>query len=154
MRRTAILLAGLALTGCGGYDDPSAAPATAPATATTPSTTPSTVPSTVPTTTGPTASSSCGPQAPLPAGATLVTATVSGSTVTTANHTWRVKVGSAVRIAVTADRADEVHVHSYDKKQDTVPGCPTAIDLTASIPGTVEVELENAGLHLFDLKAG
>jgi hypothetical protein len=138
MTRTALgaLLATLALTAC----DPAGPPVASRPSAT------GTIPA-------PTGSPGCPAPPALPAGATLVTATVTGNKVTTDHATWSVKTGSAVRIAVTADRADEVHVHGYDKKQDTVPGCPTAIDLTANIPGSVEVELESAGLHLFDLKA-
>jgi len=151
MRPTAALalIAALALTGCqnnggDGSTVESNSPSTVPTTtlATTPASTPASTPS-----------SSCPATTPPPAGATVVTATVAGGKVTTAHQQWSVKLGSAVRIAVTADVADEVHVHSYDKKQDTVPGCPTSIDLTANIGGSVEVELEDAGLHLFDLKA-
>jgi hypothetical protein len=135
MRRTAVLvLSVLALTGCGGNKGTPTASLTAPP---------------------PTPSNKCGvasfPAAP--SGTTLVAAVVTGTKVTTAHTTWDVKKGSPVRIVVVADRADEVHVHGYDKKQATVPGCPTVIDFTASIPGSVEVELEKAGLHLFDLKA-
>jgi heme/copper-type cytochrome/quinol oxidase subunit 2 len=148
MRPTAAaiaVLAVLAMTGCndnGGDGSTVESSSPPPSTSAAPSTTPPA-----------TASSSCPASAPPPAGATVVTATVSGGKVTTAHGQWSVKLGSAVRIAVTADVADEVHVHGYDKKQDTVPGCPTSIDLTANIPGSVEVELESKGLHLFDLKA-
>jgi hypothetical protein len=148
MRPTAALalIAALALTGCqndGG--DGSTVESTPPSTAP-PTTTLATTPASTP-------SSSCPTTSPPPPGATVVTATVSGGKVTTAHGQWSVKLGSAVRVAVIADVADEVHVHGYDKKQDTVPGCPTSIDLTANIPGSVEVELESKGLHLFDLKA-
>ncbi|MDQ1712570.1 MAG: hypothetical protein QOE45_2020 [Frankiaceae bacterium] len=147
---TALALAA-ALSGCTNGGDGStvegppstSAPATTPAPATTTTT------AATPSASGP----SCPAAAALPNGATLVTATVTGGRVTTPHAQWSVKLGSAVRVAVTADVADEVHVHSYDKKQDTTPGCPTAIDFTANIPGTVEVELENAKLHLFDIKA-
>lgn len=100
-----------------------------------------------------TPATSCPTPPPLAPGATVVTASVVRGKVATEHEQWSVRRGSPVRIAVTADVADEVHVHSYDKKADTVPGCPTAIDFVANIPGTVEVELENKGLHLFDLKA-
>jgi hypothetical protein len=151
MRPTAALalIAAVALTGCqnnggDGSTVESSSPSTAPPTTalTTPASTPASTPS-----------SSCPATTPPPAGATVVTATVAGSKVTTAHGQWSVKLGSPVRVAVIADVADEVHVHGYDKKQDTVPGCPTSIDFTANIPGTVEVELESKSLHLFDLKA-
>jgi hypothetical protein len=145
-RATIAALALLALGGCSNGGT-TTTPTTAPPTTTLATTAPPATATTPPP--GP----SC-PAAPaLPDGATLVTATVSGGRVTTAHAQWSVKLGSKVRVAVTADVADEVHVHSYDKHADTTPGCPTAIDLTANIPGTVEVELERAKLHLFDLKA-
>jgi hypothetical protein len=149
-RATLAALALLALGGCSSNGGTSPTATTAPPPTTTPATTPGTTPATAPTTpTGP----SC-PAAPaLPDGATVITATVAKGKVTTAHAQWSVKLGGKVRVAVTADVADEVHVHSYDKKADTTPGCPTAIDFTANIPGTVEVELESAKLHLFDIKA-
>jgi hypothetical protein len=150
MRRAAapfLLLVALTAAGCtsnGGDGSTVESPSTSTTTA--PATTPANTSSAGPT-------SSCPAAPPLADNATVVTATVTGTTVTTDHAQWSVKLGSRVRIAVTADVADEVHVHGYDKKQDTVPGCPTAIDFTANIPGTVEVELESKGLHLFDLKA-
>jgi hypothetical protein len=83
----------------------------------------------------------------------VVTAVVDQGEVVTDHLVWTVRRGTRVRIAVTVDHPDEVHVHSYDAKQAAKPGCPTAIDLVANIPGTVEVELEDAGLTLFEIKA-
>src|SRR4051794_16501040 len=34
----------------------------------------------------------------------------------------RVKEGDTIRFSVTADKADEVHVHGYDVKKDLEPG--------------------------------
>jgi hypothetical protein len=147
MKRTAaaLTLALVALGGC-SKNDPSAldpSPGTAAPTTTAPATgSPATTPP----------GSGC-PAPPVPAGVTVISATVAAGKVTTAHAQWSVKLGSKVRVAVRADTADEVHVHSYDKKADTTPGCPTAIDFTTNIPGTVEVELEKAKLHLFDIKA-
>lgn len=142
----AALAAAVLLPACGGDGKPSASPApsTAAPTTTAPSPTVSDSPSGGP---------GCPIQPGLPVGATQLTATVTGKSVSTASHSYSVKLGSKVRIAVTADSKDEVHVHTYDLHADTQPGCPTAIDFTANIPGTVEVELEEAGVHLFDVKA-
>jgi glucose/arabinose dehydrogenase len=146
----AVLMAAL-LGACDGGDPaPSATPSTAPPTTTLATTAPPTTTSSA--STSPTATSTCPAQPPLPAGATVVTATVRGGTVTTEHRQWQVKTGSQVRVAVTADVADEVHVHTYDQKAGTTPGCPTAIDFTARIPGTHEVELEDAGKQLFTIK--
>jgi copper(I)-binding protein len=145
MRLTAAAVALLALAACGGSKTPGATPSNGTnGTSGPPRTTSLRTPAGPP--------KGCH-VTQAPSGTTIVTATVTGKTVSTAHAVWSVKVGAPVRIAVTADRADEVHVHEYDKKQDTKPGCPTEIDFSATIPGTVEVELENAGLHLFDLQA-
>jgi heme/copper-type cytochrome/quinol oxidase subunit 2 len=133
----------LALAACNGSNDPSTIDTTSP-------------PATTPASAGPPSpritAASC-PAAPAPpAGATIVTATVVNGKVTTEHGEWSVKAGTPVRVAVNADVKDEVHVHTFDKKQDTTPGCPTSIDFTANIPGTHEVELEEAGLELFTLK--
>ena len=82
----------------------------------------------------------------------LVEATVTGSNVETASRRIRVDIGQKVRIRVQADRSEEVHVHGYDLKADVAPGRPAVIDFTADVPGVFEVELEQAGLKLFELQ--
>jgi hypothetical protein len=74
--------------------------------------------------------------------------TVAAGKVT--GQTGRVKVplGTRLRITVTSDVADEVHVHVYDLKQDISPGSPTSIEFVADKPGQIEVELEKAKLTL------
>jgi len=53
---------------------------------------------------------------------------------------------------VTADRADEVHVHGYDRMVDVEPGKPAVLEFTANLPGVFEVELEEASLKLVELQ--
>ena len=53
---------------------------------------------------------------------------------------------------MTADRADEVHLHGYDRKVDIEPGKPAELEFTADVPGVFEVELEEAGLKLVELQ--
>jgi hypothetical protein len=53
---------------------------------------------------------------------------------------------------VHADVSDEVHVHGYDIHGDVSPESPSSITFTADAPGVFEVELESAGLLLFELK--
>jgi len=64
----------------------------------------------------------------------------------------RVKLGEAVVLRVVADVADEVHVHSYDRKADVAPGKPAEIRFTADIPGVFEVELEQRRQKLLELE--
>ena len=149
MRRTVTgsFLALLVLTACAD-GDPKAAPTTSPPATTPPATT-------APATASPTPTWPAGCVSPpaLPDGATVVTATVSGSTTTTAKKPWDVKLGSDVRILVTTDRADELHLHTYNARTATAPGCPAVIDFEATIPGTVEVELEKAHVHVLEIRA-
>ena len=60
--------------------------------------------------------------------------------------------GDTVRFAVTADVADHVHVHGYDKLADVGPGQPARFSFKATIPGIFEVELEEAGLPIARLR--
>jgi len=152
MRRLAVVAAVpfLALAACGGDDPtPNATPTTAAVTTTAPATT------TPPTT--PSGSPSGGPGCPIqPApdpAATVVTASVKAKKVEAPSRSVTVKLGTKVRVAITTDVADEVHVHTYDLKEDVAAGCTSAIDFVANIPGTVEVELEEAGLHVLEIKA-
>lgn len=64
----------------------------------------------------------------------------------------RVERGERIRLIVEADVADEVHVHGYDLMADVAPGSPAVIVFRADAPGVFEVELEDAGLLLFQLR--
>lgn len=63
-----------------------------------------------------------------------------------------VKVGDKVTIAVTADVADHVHVHGYDKFADLEPGKQIVVRFTADLPGVWEVELEDSHTPLLELR--
>ncbi|MGQ0744439.1 MAG: hypothetical protein ACT4OS_08925 [Acidimicrobiales bacterium] len=54
----------------------------------------------------------------------------------------RVALGEAVRLLVTADTADEVHLHTYDLRAAVGPGQVGQIDFVATIGGRHELELE------------
>ena len=60
--------------------------------------------------------------------------------------------GTKVTLAVTADLADEVHVHGYDLKVDVSPGKTGRIVFDATIPGRFEIELEQRGLQIGELE--
>ena len=64
----------------------------------------------------------------------------------------RIDSGETVVLRVTADVADEVHLHGYDKSADVAPGKPAQIRFTADIPGVFEVELEQRRQKLLDLE--
>lgn len=83
---------------------------------------------------------------------TVVEVDIAAGEVLTAEKRVVVPLGSQVRIAVTSDVTDEVHVHGVDEYIPLTPGEPVTRDFTASIPGTFEVELHDAGDLLFTLQ--
>jgi FtsP/CotA-like multicopper oxidase with cupredoxin domain len=64
----------------------------------------------------------------------------------------RFKQGETVRFRVRADTTDEVHVHGYDLMKDITPGETISFSFPASITGIFEVELENAGEQIAQLR--
>jgi hypothetical protein len=63
-----------------------------------------------------------------------------------------VRQGSTVRIVVTSDVADEVHLHHYDLEADLRPGVPGVIEFTADEAGLFELETHHTGLVLLQLQ--
>jgi hypothetical protein len=61
-------------------------------------------------------------------------------------------VGEEVVFTVTADTADEVHVHGYDITVPVEPGKPATVRFPADIPGIFEVELESEHQPLTQLR--
>lgn len=68
---------------------------------------------------------------------------VSGSSVTGDTGTVDVRLGQPVRLTVTSDVADEVHVHGADVHADVAAGGTVVLDFVQSAPGRFEVELES-----------
>jgi len=135
----------LTLAGCGS-DSPSgtqAGPAaTAPAAGTPPA-------GTAPTATA----DGAGPAAQATNAARVKTITVRVADGKVTPKPGRVSVarGETVRLVVTSDVADEVHVHAYDQEAPLTPGKPATLQFVASQPGLFEVETHHSGLILFQL---
>jgi hypothetical protein len=135
IRRCALALtlaATVVVAGCGG-DDPAAG---------TPSTTP------------PPPSTSTGATAPTETtftGTEIVVAVKDGKVVPP-THRVKLAKGTVVRLLVTSDQADEVHVHGYDVLQDLPAGRQVTLEFTADQSGVFEVETEKAGLQLVQLE--
>jgi hypothetical protein len=55
-----------------------------------------------------------------------------------------VALGETVVLRATSDVTEELHVHTYDLRSRLVPGQPTELRFTASIPGRHEVEFERS----------
>ncbi len=64
----------------------------------------------------------------------------------------QVRRGETVRLVVTSDVADEVHVHGYDERIDVPAGGTGELSFTADIHGVFEVELEHRHRRLFTLQ--
>jgi hypothetical protein len=82
----------------------------------------------------------------------VIAVAVAGGKVTPALGRVTVSKGQTVKIVVTTDKADEVHVHGYEKEAATEPGSPTVIELVADQTGTFEVETHESNKVLFLLQ--
>ncbi|MDI3404181.1 hypothetical protein QIS96_10155 [Streptomyces sp. B-S-A6] len=61
------------------------------------------------------------------------------------------KRGERVRLKVTSDRADTLHVHGYDKEAELPAGKPVTLTFSADRTGLFEVETHDSGLVLTQL---
>jgi FtsP/CotA-like multicopper oxidase with cupredoxin domain len=71
-----------------------------------------------------------------------------GGEVVGGPKTIKVTKGDRVRIVVSADAEDDIHLHGYDIEKKVQPGKPARFDLVASIEGQFEMEshvAEDAG---------
>ncbi|WP_433533901.1 hypothetical protein ACQPZK_17055 [Micromonospora sp. CA-249363] len=146
-RSTALLVTGLLTavlaTGCGQDDDPSvAAPSTAPTSAAAPATSagPTTADSPTPS-----------PAASTPAVDREITVTIAKRRITPPTGRVTVTKGQSVRITVTSDVADELHVHGYDLGARLPAGTPGSVEFRADKTGLFEVETHETELVLFQL---
>jgi plastocyanin len=64
----------------------------------------------------------------------------------------KVAEGRTVRIIVTSDEDDELHVHGYDLPAELTAGRPATLEFTADQAGRFEVETHERGLQLFQLQ--
>ncbi|MGW8362449.1 hypothetical protein ACWGK1_17975 [Streptomyces wedmorensis] len=92
------------------------------------------------------------PTSPPPADAgRTVTLTITGKTVEPPPSRIELKKGERLTLRVTADRADTVHVHGYDRELRLSPGTPATLTLLADRTGLFEVETHESGLVLTQL---
>lgn len=77
---------------------------------------------------------------------------VAGGVKTEGVDVLSVRLGETVRFEIETDVADEVHVHGLDLKFETVPGEKVVVEFVAEAAGIFEIELEGAGMTLFDLE--
>ncbi len=65
---------------------------------------------------------------------------------------WRVQQGDQVRISVRSDTSDELHLHGYDVSKDVEAGSRADLVLTATEPGSFELELEHTAVLVGNLE--
>jgi len=151
------LTTAFALTACGDGDDTGAGSGTTPGASSTPSTTEpdaSDEPSD-PATESPSPSpseSATEPEVPKPAKARI---RIEAGTVTGAPDRLPVVVGQTVRITITSDVAEELHVHGVEELLALPAGEKQTLEFVVPAepgPGLYEVELEGSSLLLFQLE--
>ena len=141
----ALVLACLGTACSGPASQPASQPASPPASASTAR------PTGGPAST-PTGSSPASPSAPSsPAAATEVQVSVRDGEVTPPPGRVPVAVGDRVRLTVTSDVADELHVHGYDEEVSLRPGEPASLEFVADEAGLFEVETHESSLILLTL---
>jgi hypothetical protein len=83
---------------------------------------------------------------------TLIKVDINGSKVAPRPSTHKIAKGEAVRIMVTSDKADELHVHGYDELLELKAGETAMLEFKADQSGRFEVETHDSGLLLFNLE--
>jgi hypothetical protein len=123
----------LGLTGCASQDDGPDSDTTASETASaTPSESPgSSTPSPTPT--------------PTAAAGTTIEITIKGHDISPNGKTVKASVGEPVTLAITADAAGELHVHSTPDQEVAFAAGSSSHELTFDRPGVVEVEDHHSG---------
>lgn len=85
-------------------------------------------------------------------GETIIEISVSQGVVSPDSSQVSVPLGNGVRLLITSDVTEEVHVHGYDLTLDVAKGVPGELTFVADVPGSFEVELEQSGLLLCELR--
>jgi plastocyanin len=99
------------------------------------------------------------PEAPAPtvsvtdesAGVRVVEVEIADSQVSTDDDRVEVRRGDTVRIVVTSDVDDEVHVHGVEQTAALVAGETATVEFTVDEAGLFEVETHEGDLLLFQL---
>jgi plastocyanin len=103
-----------------------------------------------------TASAAPSPAAPSPAtpsgDVVEIRVTVADGKVSPRPSVHKVRLGQTVRLVVTIDQADQVHVHGYDKELEVAAGRPVTLEFRADQAGSFEVETHESELRLLRLQ--
>lgn len=85
------------------------------------------------------------------AGVRVVEVEIADGQVSTDDDRVEVRRGDTVRIVVTSDMDDEVHVHGVDQTAALVAGETATVEFTVDEAGLFEVETHEGDLLLFQL---
>ncbi|MEV4496335.1 hypothetical protein AB0J84_11595 [Micromonospora arborensis] len=140
------VLTALLVTGCGQGDDPSGATPSAAATSAAPPSAATTAPASA---ASPTPSPSASASTPVVDREIVVT--IAKRRVSPPTGRITVDKGKLVRITVTSDVADELHVHGYDLGARLPARTPASVEFRADKTGLFEVETHETELVLFQL---
>lgn len=81
---------------------------------------------------------------PAPPKPTVERIAISGGQVDGGVRTINVTKGDQVRIVITSDAPDELHLHGYDIEKTAEPGKPATFSLKANLEGVFELESHTA----------
>jgi heme/copper-type cytochrome/quinol oxidase subunit 2 len=99
----------------------------------------------------PSTSPSATTPAPATSGTRVIEVRIADGAVQTDADRVEVAAGQSVRVVVTSDVDDELHVHGVDETVDLVAGETTTLDVIVDEPGVFDVETHEGGLLLFQL---
>ena len=74
------------------------------------------------------------------------------SGVITAPNDLEIPLGSLVEFRVTSDIAERIHLHGYDVEIAVAAHKTTVVSFETDIPGIFEVELEDSGLYVMNIR--
>ena len=86
-----------------------------------------------------------------PAGPPTFTVTVKNAKPVGGIKKIKVNKGDKFKFVVKSDTADEIHIHGYDFHKDVTAGGSVTFNMTASIDGAFEIELENRKEQIAEL---
>ena len=84
-------------------------------------------------------------------GTEIVVSVVNGK-VSPPTHRVKMSKDTHIRLLVTSDKADEVHVHGYNIERPLAAGKQVTIEFVANQVGLFEIETHKSGLQLVQLE--
>ena len=60
--------------------------------------------------------------------------------------------GDTLRLTVSSDTPQHIHLHGYDVIKDAAPGAPARFRFRADLEGIFEIELEGPGVQIAELR--